>query len=450
MPLLQVGDRTPARSGYESIHLAHRPVVTVAGKVLVCHSAANGPALLPDEDGNDHMVGSDMFGSEGATSSDLGRRALLRGMLGSAAALGSSALLAACGSSSSGGSSAVGSAGAGSPSAGTAASAGASSGVMSSGSASAAAAPSSALTPVGLSYQFSWLKLEQFNGYFVADAKGYFSRQKINATLNAGGPNISASQVVAGGRADLGDEDNITLLQAQAKGLPLVAFATVFQKSPYSCISKADKPIRTLKDFSGKTIAIDTAGRAQLEPALKTAGVSGVNIVPAGPDPTQLVTGQVDGYFGYSTSQGVALEQKGLKVVYAFVSDLGFGGYNNVLMTTKDTLDKRHDDLVRFLSAVIMGFEFAAKDPDYAAGLTVNKYGPPGANLVTEKAVARAQLPLIATPKGPMWIETERMQTIIDEQVKAGTVTKPLKAADVMTTSVLEAAYGGKASLLGS
>ncbi len=374
-----------------------------------------------------------------AIGAELGRRALLKGLLGGAAMLGSSALLGACGTSSSGTSSPSGSS-LDSSSAGT----------SSTGSSSSAGSSGSSAATASLSYQFSWLKLEQFNGYFVADAKGYFSQEKVNATLTAGGPNISASQVVAGGRADLGDEDNITLLQAQAKGLPLVAFATVFQKSPYSCISKADKPIHTLRDFAGKTIAIDTAGRAQLEPALKTAGITGVNIVPAGPDPTQLVTGQADGYFGYSTSQGVALEQKGLKVVYAFVADLGFGGYNNVLMTTKDTLDKRHDDLVRFLRAAIMGYEFAAKDPDYAAGLTVDKYGPPGANLTTEKAVARAQLPLITTSKGPMWIETSRMQAIIDQQVKAGTIKKALQASDVMTTSVLDAAYGGKTSLLGA
>lgn len=387
-----------------------------------------------------------MVASDISTSAGLGRRALLKGLLGGAVTLGSTGLLSACGSSS-GGSSTPGAASSGSSAAGSSSTGSSASGASSTGGSSS---PGTSGAIATLSYQFSWLKLEQFNGYFVADAKGYLAQERIEAKLNAGGPNISASQIVAGGRADLGDEDNITLLQAQAKGLPLVAFATVFQKSPYSCISQADKPIHTLADFAGKTIAIDAAGRAQLEPALKTAGVTGVNIVPAGPDPTQLVTGQVDGYFGYSTSQGVALEQKGLKVVYAFVADLGFGGYNNVLMATKDTLDQRHEDLVRFLRAVIMGYEFAAKDPDYAAGLTVDKYGPPGASLSTEKAVARAQLPLIKTAKGPLWIETGRMQTIIDEQVKAGTITKALKADDVMTTSVLEAAYGGKTSLLGS
>jgi NitT/TauT family transport system substrate-binding protein len=363
------------------------------------------------------------------------RRTVLKGLLAGSALVVTPGLLAACGSSpSSPNSSALSSPGLSSP--------------ARSELAPSPAAGTAALA--ALTYQFSWLKLEQFNGLFVAQENGYFADNQINATLNAGGPNVIASQIVAGGRADLGDEDHITLLQAQAKGIPLVAFATVFQKSPYACISFAGNPINTLADFSGKTIAIDTAGQAQLEPVLAAAGITGVTIIPAGPDPTQLTTKQADGYFGYSTNQGVSLQRQGLDVVFAFAADLGFGGYNNVLVATKDTLATKHDELVRFLRSVIKGYEFAAQNPDVAAQLTVDKYGPAGADLETEKAVAREQVELIATAKGPMWIEPARMQEIIDAQVISGAITTSLKAEDVMTTSVLEAAYGGKTTLLGS
>ncbi len=325
------------------------------------------------------------------------------------------------------------------------------------GSALAACGNKSTPTPgstsgglVTMNYQLSWLKITQFAGYFVAEEKGYYKKEGINANIAAGGPNISASQLVGAGKADLGDDDNVTLLQAIDKGLPLVMFATIFQKTPYSCISKSDKPIRTLQDMVGKTVAISAAGQAQLVPALKGAGVdaSKVKIIPAGADPTQLVTGQVDGYFGYSTDQGVSLQQKGLSLVMVSTSDLGFGSYGNILFTTKDNLANKKADLVKFLRGTIMGYEYADQNPDEAATLTVQKYGPPGLDLATQKLVAKAQATLIENPKGVMWFDPAVMQKIIDQQVAIKSISKPLKAADVMTTEVLDAAYGGKTSLL--
>ena len=71
-----------------------------------------------------------------------------------------------------------------------------------------------------LSYQLEWLKITQFAGFFAAQENGYYTKEGIDATVTSGGPNISASQLVGAGRADLGDDDNITLLQAIGKGLP--------------------------------------------------------------------------------------------------------------------------------------------------------------------------------------------------------------------------------------
>lgn len=303
---------------------------------------------------------------------------------------------------------------------------------------------------VAMKYQLEWLKLEQFNGFFMAQEKGYYGKEGVKADIASGGPNISASQLVGAGKADLGDDDNITLLQGISKGLPLVMFATVFQKNPYSCISKSSKPIRTLQDMVGKTVAISPAGREQLIPALRNAGVdpSKVTIIAAGTDPTQLVTGQADGYFGFSTSQGVSLEQKGMDLVYASTVDLGFGGYADVLFATKDAIDTKKDDLVKFLRATIMGYEFAAQNPDEAAQLMVSKYGPPGLNLETEKLVAKKQIDLISSPKGVLWLDKDQMQKIIEDQVKIKSIPGPLEVDQVMTTSILEAAYAGKTSLL--
>lgn len=352
------------------------------------------------------MIGSQNLGYSG----ELGRRQILKGAGLGLAALGAAPLLASCGSSS----------------------------------------KASPAGPVSMSYQLEWLKITQFAGFFAAENNGYYTREGVDVSFAAGGPNISASQLVGAGRAELGDDDNIVLLQAIDKGLPLVMFAAIFQKTPESCISLASNPIHTLEDMVGKTIAIDTAEEAQLVPALQHAGIdpSKVKIIPAGANPTQLVTHQADGYFGFSTDQGVDLQLQGVEIVAVSASDLGFGDYADVIFTTKDNLASRKADLVKFLRATIMGYEYAIASPVSAAQITVDKYGAAGLNIKSETATAKAQISLIDSPKGVLWLDPSTMQSIIDQQLAIKTISNPLKASDVMTTEILEAAYGGKTSLL--
>ncbi len=301
-----------------------------------------------------------------------------------------------------------------------------------------------------VSDQLGWLKLSQFDGFFAAQEKGYYREEGLEVDVKAGGPNIIASQIVGSGGATVGNDDNGTVLDAIAKGQPLVIYGTIFQKSPYSVMSRPEKPVKTLEDFAGKTVALTPATRPQLDPLLKAAGVDlgSIRFVPAGPDPTQLVKGQADAYFGYATAQGVALEEQGIEIVTTYLNDLGLPNYGNVLITKRETLEQQKDLLVRHLRGSIKGWEYAIANPDEMGRLVATKYGPKGLKESTEILVNRAQAPLVKHEKGVMWIEESRMQEIIDSFEKVGGLAKPLKVEDVMTTEILEAAYGGKTSLL--
>ncbi len=342
------------------------------------------------------------------------RRQALRAAGAGVLALGGGSLLAACGSS---GSDAGGGGGAGA---------------------------------TAVSDQLGWLKLSQFAGFFAAQEKGYYEAEGIDADIRAGGPNIIASQMVSGGKATVGNDDNGTVLQAIAKGMPLVIYGTIFQRSPYAVLSLPDAPIRTLEDFSGKTVALSPATRPLLEPLLESAGVdpSDVKFLPAGPDPSQLVNKQVQGYFGYATQQGVALEQQGVEVVTTLLDDLGLVNYGNVLITTPDRVEKERETLVKYLRASIRGWEWANANPDEMGRLVATKYGPKGLKEQTEVAVCTAQAPLVRDPAGIMRITEERMQQVIDSYAAGKALERPLKAADVMTTEILDAAYDGKRTLL--
>lgn len=317
------------------------------------------------------------------------------------------------------------------------------------GGSSGSPSDGASLTPVN--YQLSWLKITQFGGFFAGEAEGYYAEEGIAPTFTAGGSNILAWQQVASGAALLADEDNTLLLQAIENGEDLVAIGTVFQKSPMAIMSLSDDPITKASDFEGKTIAYPENGIDQLTSALKANGVdmSKVTIVPAGADPTQLVTGQVAGYGGYATSQGASLELQGLDVDYLYLDDLGVPSYGNVIITTRENLDTQRDLLKKFLTASVKGYEWLNANPKEGAAIVVNDVNPTGGlDLATEEKTAEIQATLIASPSGVLRIDVDKMQKIIDSLVEAGTLKKPLKAADIVDTSLLDEVYGSKTSLL--
>lgn len=302
----------------------------------------------------------------------------------------------------------------------------------------------------GVTHQLGWLKISQFTGFFAGQEKGFYEEEGIDATIDAGGPNIIASQVVSSGRALVGDDDNTTLLQAIDKGQPLIVYGAIFQKSPYAVMSFQEKPITSLEDFEGKKVALTEATRPQLIPLLESAGVDpgSVEFVPAGPDPSQLASRQVDGYFGYATAQGVSLQQQGLDIVVTYFNDLGFTSYANVLITKPETVENDRETLVGFLRGTIKGYEYSLANSEEMGMLVATKYGPDGLDAETETAVHRAQAELIESPKGVLWVDPNQMQAAIEAAAEAGSITKELPVDEVMTTEVLEEAYGGKTSLL--
>ena len=180
-----------------------------------------------------------------------------------------------------------------------------------------------AATPVG--FQLSWIKSIQYGGYFAGIETGAYEKEGIAATFNSGGPNMDPVANVAAGQSQLGDRPIGPLIIARDKGIPIKVIATVFQRSPLAVISLASKPIKTIKEMEGKTVAVATSNRPLVLNLLRDAGVEprSVNVVPSSPDPSGLVSGQIDAYVGYSTNQGVMLQTRGVEIYTLNAHELG-------------------------------------------------------------------------------------------------------------------------------
>lgn len=308
----------------------------------------------------------------------------------------------------------------------------------------ARAARAEALKPV--SFQLSWIKSIQYGGYFAGVDTGSFRDAGVEPTFVAGGPTMDPVSNVAAGRSGLGDRPSGALLVARDHGIPIRIIGQTFQKSPYSVLSLASKPIDGPKDMIGKTIATPTSARALVANMIASAGLdtSSVNLVPASPDPAGLVAGQIDGYVGYSTNQGVMLQTRGVDIHVYNAQDHGLPDATGVIYGRADYLDANRPLVVAFLRGAIKGWQWALAHPDETAKLMVEKYGAPGLNYDAQRAEIVASKPYIeaglGASQGLLSLDMDLFGRMIEVYRKVDLVKAEWSLRDLCDPSFIEEA----------
>ena len=124
--------------------------------------------------------------------------------------------------------------------------------------------------PVSLRLQ--WFPLAQFAGFYAADEKGFYKEQGLDVTINPGGPDFNAIQLVANGSDTFGIWTADQILVAQSRGVPITIVAAIYRKDPNVWLVKKGSGIKGPKDFKGKTVttvfgrATETVLRSPEEP----------------------------------------------------------------------------------------------------------------------------------------------------------------------------------------
>lgn len=298
-------------------------------------------------------------------------------------------------------------------------------------------------------HQLGWVKSIQFGGHFAAIEQGYFEEEGIEAEFLAGGPGGIGTDVAVGtGQALTSDTDVEGTVRARLGGIPVKAFGAIMQKAPGAIMSLADKPLTNLADFPGKTIALPDGMRPQVSALMTTAGVdpASVTFVPVGTDPGILAAGQVDGYYGWATNQGVMLQTRGVDINIAYMNDLGVPGYAGVLIARDDTIAEQPDLLTAWLRAEIKGWQWHLANPEEMAVLMVEKYGQRGLDLEAQTLESKMMADFVpvgdAAENGLLWIEPAPFEAAIAFNVAAGDLEEgAMTVSDVMTQDLIAAAH---------
>ncbi|MBE7556491.1 MAG: ABC transporter substrate-binding protein [Anaerolineales bacterium] len=310
---------------------------------------------------------------------------------------------------------------------------------------SSANQPAAAAAPAtSVNVQLAWVHGSEYAGFYEAEEKGYYAAENLAVKLNELGDTSPIDQVV-NGKADFGITSADTLLLARAKGAPVVAIATIFQRSPVAFISLAEKNISRPQDLVGKRVLVHFDGTTGLvyKALLAAQGIdpSKVEGVPRTDfSNKQLLDGEVDVSDAFITNQPVHLAQEGHEINAILASDYGIDIYANVIFTSETTIANKSELVERFLKATIQGIQSVVQNPKEAAALALARNAD--LKLESETESMNRSLPLLSPAGGnPGTMRPEDWEITHQILLDQGVLDKPLDPKTAYNLSFLGKIY---------
>jgi NitT/TauT family transport system substrate-binding protein len=211
--------------------------------------------------------------------------------------------------------------------------------------------------------------------FFVAEDKGYFKAEGLEVTIDQGDGSAAAVPKVASGAYDIGFGDINALIDFASKKpeeAP-VAVYVMYNRPPFTVAVKADGPIKTPKDFEGRTLGgAANDGALKLFPAfakLAKIDASKVTITNFQPNLREqmLMRGQADGVFGYVNTIRFSAKLSGIdpdkNIRWINYGDYGMDLYSNAIIVSKKLIKENPKAVAGFLRALNKAVIDSLKDP---------------------------------------------------------------------------------------
>lgn len=307
----------------------------------------------------------------------------------------------------------------------------------------AAASPAASAAPaakaiVPSTVVLNWFAEPEHGGNFAALAKGYYKDAGFDMTLMPGGPSVSATQIVASGKAQFGMANGDDILVARQEGIPVVAIATSMQKSPQALFYHKDSGIKDFADLNGhKVYVASTASFWQfMKNKYKLATAQEMKytgqLVNFVSDKTALTQ-------GYVTSEPFTLDQQKVEYGTLLVADSGYKIYAGVYFTTEKMIAEHPDQVKAFVEATVKGWDYYKEHSDEINPSIQTKNPDMGLDMM--KFSAAKEMDFVfggdAATKGTGVMTKERWEEVQKQMVEAGVLKSAESIDKVFTTQFL-------------
>jgi NitT/TauT family transport system substrate-binding protein len=311
--------------------------------------------------------------------------------------------------------------------------------------------PAAAAEATKLKLVLNWKYQGPQGLFFLAEDRGYFKAEGIDVTIDQGSGSGAAPILVANGTYDAGFGDINALIELAGKkpeDAPIAVYV-MYNQPPFTVAVKAESPIRSPKDFEGRTLGGAAGdGALKLFPALcKIARIDCAKVKITNMQPNlreqMLMQGQVDGVFGYVntirfSARLIGVEDKQIR--YVNYGDYGMDLYSNGIIVSKRLVKEKPEVVKGLVRAINKGVADMLKEPDAAVASVAKR--EPLIKIPVERerldATVRDEMnhPEVATI-GLGNVDTARLKRSIDILVDADNLPRTPAVEEIFTPAML-------------
>lgn len=233
---------------------------------------------------------------------------------------------------------------------------------------SALVAPRVARASEKVNLVLNWTPTADHAPYYFAKAEGWYEKEGIDLTIEAGRGSGASAQRVAAGGAQLGIADMATALLARSRGSNLSAVMVVYANSPQGFYWLKSSGIAGPKDFPGRSIGNPPGDASRLmwpafarKVGIDPASVRFVNVSPQAKIQA-LRSKAIDITSDFYNEHDLKVREFGADLGFAPWREMGLNPYGNSVIVNGDYLARNAETVRKFVRVSQRAFHACVGD----------------------------------------------------------------------------------------